>query len=136
MVLLYLRLGSVRETTPLVLTCAYWNVLIWLLLRLYTGLSALTMLSLFSAAVKDTIGIIYICPANVNIRFAYLDFWGRRNNYDTTVDNIVVRDGKGIRGLYQLVKLRDGAKTFKLYTRHGLITDFDMYERLFGPLRK
>lgn len=96
----------------------------------------MSMLWSYSGLVKDTIGIIYVCPKNENIRFAYLDFWGRRNYHDTTIDNIVKPTGKNILGLFQIVKLRDGAKTFKLATRHGEISDFDLYERLFGRLQK
>lgn len=90
------------------------------------------MLYAYSALVNNTIGIIYVCTKNVSIRFAYLDFWGQRKHYDTTIDNIVESNGKSLFGLCQMVNLRDGKKTFKLATRHGHISDFDLYDKLFG----
>lgn len=94
------------------------------------------MLSAFSAVVSHTIGIIYVCPKNVNMRFSYLDFWGRRNNYDTTIENIADTHEKIAFGFCQKVKFRDGAKPLKLATRHGSINDDIFYEKIFGRLNK
>lgn len=103
---------------------------------LQSAFSGLSMLFAFSAVANNTIGIIYVCPKNVNIRFAYLDLWGYRQHYDTTIDNIAEPGSLSIFGLCQNVELRNGTKTFKLATRHGHILDFDLYEKLFGSLRK
>lgn len=100
-------------------------------LSINLAISTMSMLFIYSALVSNTIGIIYVCSKNENMRFAYLDFWGNRNHYDTTIDNIADPSGENVR-LYQTVRLRDDTKTFKLATRHGNITDFFLYEKLFG----
>lgn len=101
---------------------------------IYAGVSSVSIISLYSAALRNTIGMIYVCPKNKNIRFSYVDFHGKRQNYDTTVDNVIPSDDKTHAWLYQTVKFRSDSRTLKLPAKHGKILDFVLYEKLFGKL--
>lgn len=93
------------------------------------------MLSLYSKALANTIGIIYICGQNKNLRVAYIDFWGRQKFIETTVDELHKWEKSSVKyGLYKTVKAIDGKeeRMLKVPLKGVDIYDMKLFRRLFG----
>lgn len=95
-----------------------------------TGTCALSIYSLFST---KTIGFVYVNPDLKKIRFSYIDFWGRRNNQDLTLKELVSCDEKKIFDTYTVIKTSTAAGSLKLL-RYGNITDPDTFYMIFGDI--
>lgn len=100
------------------------------------GVSGLMTLSLTSWAFKNIIGYIYVNEQQDQLKFAYVDFWGRRKELQVDIED-VLPDWELQRSrrlfIYQPICLRNGNKQrFKLLLRFGIVTDSLMFEGLFG----
>lgn len=100
------------------------------------GVSGLMTLSLTSWAFKNIIGYIYVNEQQDQLKFAYVDFWGRRKELQVDIED-VLPDWELQRSrrffIYQPICLRNGNKQrFKLLLRFGIVTDPLMFEGLFG----
>lgn len=100
------------------------------------GVSGLMTLSLTSWAFKNIIGYIYVNEQQDQLKFAYVDFWGRRKELQVDIED-VLPDWELQRSrrffIYQPICLRDGNKQrFKLLLRFGIVTDPIIFEGLFG----
>lgn len=93
-----------------------------------TGTITLCIFGIFSA---KTIGIVYVNPAIKKIRFAYVDFWGQRQNQDLTLEELVSTDEKRMFGTYTVIKTSTPAGSLKLLP-YGDITDPGVFFLIFG----
>lgn len=101
----------------------------------FKGLTGSAILTLYSKAVANTIGIIYICRQNKNLRVAYIDFWGRQKFIETTVDELHKWEKSPVKyGIYKSVKAIDGKKekSLKVPWKGVDIYDIKIFRRLFG----
>ncbi|XP_034107685.1 transmembrane protein 186 [Drosophila albomicans] len=100
------------------------------------GVSGLITLSLGSYLTSNIIGFIYINDQQDQLRLAYVDFWGRRQEALVDIEDILP-DWELKRttrlGFYQPICLRtDKKQRFKILQRFGVITDPLIFEGLFG----
>lgn len=92
-------------------------------------------LTAYSAALSNTIGIIYMCKENQNLQIAYIDFFGGQKFVDITVDELRKCEKSNIKfGLYKTVKVNYNKeeKLLKLPWNSGDIYDIKLYRRIFG----
>lgn len=98
-------------------------------------MSGSIVLTAYSKALTNTIGIVYICGQNKNIRIAYIDFWGSQHFIETTVDELHKWEKSPVKfGLYKTVKVIDSneEKSLKIPWKQGEIFDSKLFRRLFG----
>lgn len=100
------------------------------------GVSGLMTLTLSSWAFTNIIGYIYVNEQQDQLKFAYVDFWGRRKELLVDIED-VLPDWELQRSrrflIYQPICLRNGNKQrFKLLLRFGIVTDPLIFEGLFG----
>ncbi|XP_055300369.1 transmembrane protein 186 [Sitodiplosis mosellana] len=102
---------------------------------LMIGLTGSTILSAYSKALANTIGIVYICGQNKNLQITYIDFWGKQQFIQTTVDDVPKWPKSPVKfGLYKTVQAIDGKeeKSLKLPWKGVDIFDIKLFRRLFG----
>ncbi|KAH8384688.1 hypothetical protein KR093_005426, partial [Drosophila rubida] len=100
------------------------------------GVSGLITLSLCSYVSSNVIGFIYINHRQDQLKLAYVDFWGRRQEVLVDIEDILPdwELKRSIRlGIYQPISLRaDEKQHYKLLQRFGIILDPLMFECIFG----
>ncbi|XP_053963196.1 transmembrane protein 186 [Anastrepha ludens] len=100
------------------------------------GVSGLLTLSLCSLVVRNVIGFIYINEERDKVKFAYVDFWGKRcetviDIADLDVDWTKVRPT--VFNIYQKIRLYGNkAQSFKLLSNYGVIVEPDIFTAIFG----
>lgn len=92
------------------------------------------MMSLYSALLNNTIGIIYVCAKNEKARIAYIDFWANRRQVDVKVSDFDLTKAPTFH-LYQTIKCTGFDKSLKLPIKHGDIYDTQLYNQLFGQIK-
>lgn len=100
----------------------------------FKGLTGSVILSVYSKALANTIGIVYICGQNKNVRIAYIDFWGKQHFIEATVDDIHKWKKSPVKfGLYKTIKVIDGKeeKLLKIPWKGNDIYDIRLFRRLF-----
>lgn len=101
----------------------------------FLGITGTITLSTYSAALANTIGMIYICKENKNLQIAYIDFMGRQKFVEMTVDELRKCEKSPVKyGLYKTVKVNDGKeeKVLKILWNTGDIYDIKLFRRVFG----
>lgn len=104
---------------------------------LNSGFTGTLMLLAYSAALSNTIGLIHICKDNKNLRIAYIDFLGRQQFIETTVDEVIKWEKSPVKfGYYKTVKtIDDKTKTenvLKIPWNVADIYDNKLFRRCFG----
>lgn len=93
------------------------------------------MLSLYSATLANTIGIVYICQESRQVQIAYINFWGKQCFVESTVDELhKLEKSKPKLGLYKTISVNDNnnQRTLKLPWNTGDIFDIKLFRRCFG----
>lgn len=67
------------------------------------------------------------------IKFAHIDFWGRRKNLDVSANELITAEQKLMFNTYTVVKTTTPTGSLKLL-KHGKILDEEMVFRLFGDI--
>lgn len=101
----------------------------------FIGLTGSAILSAYSKALANTIGIVYICGQNKNLQIAYIDFWGKQHFIEATVDEVSKWNKSKVKfGLYKTVQAIDGKeqKSLKLPWNGTDVFDIKLFRRLFG----
>lgn len=91
---------------------------------------------MYSAALADTIGLIYICKDKKNLQIGYIDFLGKQHFIETTVEELRKCEKGPVKyGLYKTVRVVKGntEKKLKIPWNTGDIYDIKMFRRLLGP---
>lgn len=103
--------------------------------RSFKGLTGTVMLSIYSAAIANTIGIVYMCQENKNVQIAYVDFWGKQRFLDSSVEVMHKCEKSKVKfGLYKTLHIKSDTeqKTLKLPWDTGDIFDIKVFRRCFG----
>lgn len=90
---------------------------------------------MYSKALANTIGIVYICGKNKNLQIAYIDFWGKQHFIETTIDEARQWQKSPVKfGLYKTVRAIDGKeeKSLKIPWKGADIFDIKFFRRIFG----
>lgn len=90
---------------------------------------------MYSAALANTIGIIYVCKDNKNLQIGYIDFMGKQNFIETTVDELIKWEKSPVKfGYYKTVKALDGKteKLLKIPWNTGDVYNTKLFRRCFG----
>lgn len=93
------------------------------------------MLSIYSAAIANTIGIVYMCQQNKNLQIAYVDFWGRQRFIDSSVEDMHKCEKSKVKfGLYKTLNIKTDTeqKKLKLPWNTCDIFDIKLFRRCFG----
>lgn len=101
----------------------------------FQGLMGTLTLSTYSALLADTIGVIYICKENKNLQIAYIDFVGRQQFVETTVDEMRKCEKGSVKfGLYRTIKVNDGNEKKVLTMPWSSVDIYDnkLFRKLFG----
>lgn len=99
------------------------------------GIIGTIPLSVYSATIANTIGVIYICKEYKNLQIGYIDFMGRQHFVETTVDELrKCQKGPVKYGRYKTITLNvdNKQKVLKLPWETGDIYDIKLFRRLFG----
>ncbi|XP_068145685.1 transmembrane protein 186 [Drosophila tropicalis] len=101
------------------------------------GVSGLITLTLGSYVATNLVGFIYINDQKDQLKLAYVDFWGRRQEIVLHPDDLLTNweqetENKRF-SFYQPISLRSNPKIrYKLLYRFGVVTDPELFEGLFG----
>lgn len=76
---------------------------------------------------------MYVNPVLKQIRLSYIDFWGRRQNQDLTLKELVSSDQKRLLNTYTVVKTTTPAGSLKLLS-YGNVIDPGVFHSIFGDL--
>lgn len=101
----------------------------------FKGFTGTATLSMYSAALANTIGIIYVCKDNKNLQIGYIDFMGKQNFIETTVDELIKWEKSPVKfGYYKTVKALDGKteKLLKIPWKTGDVYNTKLFRRCFG----
>jgi hypothetical protein len=102
----------------------------------YIGLTGACTLFGASYLIRNLIGFVYTSQKRPDLaKIAYMDFWGRRIDFVTPIDNIEPFSEQKAHVLDKLVsfiKLYDENKTLKLSYKIGGVLDVDEMTRVFG----
>ncbi|KAG4074901.1 hypothetical protein HA402_009326 [Bradysia odoriphaga] len=97
------------------------------------GVTGTVSLTLYSLLATNVVGFIYVNPVLRKIRFAYIDFWGRRKNLDVSPNELVSSAQKRVLNTYTVVMTTTPTGSLKLL-KHGTVLDEEMVFRLFGDI--
>lgn len=98
-------------------------------------MSGTVLISAYSAALANTIGVIYKCKQNKNLQIGYIDFIGRQQFVETTVDELRKSEKGPLKfGRYKTIKINDGKdeKVLKIPWQTGDIYDMKLFRNVFG----
>jgi len=102
----------------------------------YIGVSGIVTLSLASYAFRNTVGFIYTNQSQPeDVKFAYLDFWGRRQDVVLKIEDVTPLSEipKSIfNPLFTNLQFYNKHPKLKLVYKHGGIDNFDEFSRVFG----
>lgn len=90
---------------------------------------------MYSAALANTIGVIYICKNNKELQIGYIDFMGRQQFIETTVDELSKWEKSPVKfGYYKIIKAIDGKteKLLKIPWNTGDVHSIKLFRRCFG----
>lgn len=95
-------------------------------------------LTLFSFAFKNTVGFIYTSDKSPDlVRFAYIDFWGRRVDAVMSIEDEVVPftdlEKRMLEKLYTSLRFHNEQSNMKLIYKYGGVTDYNEFQRVFRP---
>ncbi|XP_075169519.1 transmembrane protein 186 [Haematobia irritans] len=100
------------------------------------GITTLLTLSICSYFIRNLIGIIYINDDNDKLKFAYVDYWGKRHDVVVELNDVVPESEKrkpSKYNFYQTLTLYSDEKVkYKLLQRFGNIEDPEVFVTLFG----
>ncbi|XP_025272328.1 transmembrane protein 186 isoform X1 [Canis lupus familiaris] len=97
---------------------------------------ALAMLCWMSHFFRRLVGILYVNEAGTVLRVAHLTFWGRRQDTDWPVADVVPMTETSDRPqeLFMRIQQYSGKQTFYLTLRYGRVLDRERFTRVFGTL--
>uniref|UniRef100_A0A673UYL9 Transmembrane protein 186 n=1 Tax=Suricata suricatta TaxID=37032 RepID=A0A673UYL9_SURSU len=97
---------------------------------------ALAMLCWMSYFFRRLVGILYVNEAGTVLRVAHLTFWGRRQDTDWPVADVVPMTETSDRAQELFVRIRQysGKQTFYVTLRYGRIVDRERFTQVFGVL--
>lgn len=103
----------------------------------YTGFSFIIALSFVSYILKNSIGAIYVNRNDSDIiRIAVIDFWGRRQDKQFNIDEIIPFEDQMEKGLsdklFFKVKFNSNNENFKFLSKDSEILDIERFTRVFG----
>lgn len=97
------------------------------------GITGTITLSIYSLCSRNVIGFVYVNPVIKNIRFAYIDFWGKRTNHDITLDELLSSDQKGILNTYTVITTSTTVNSLKLLSV-GKVVEPVIFSKIFGDV--
>ncbi|XP_045850179.1 transmembrane protein 186 [Meles meles] len=97
---------------------------------------ALAMLFWMSHFFRRLVGILYVNEAGTVLRVAHLTFWGRRQDTDWPVADVIPLTESEDRAQELFVRLQQygGKQTFYLSLRYGRVLDRERFTQVFGML--
>ncbi|XP_078296117.1 transmembrane protein 186 isoform X2 [Panthera onca] len=97
---------------------------------------ALAMLCWMSYFFRRLVGILYVNEAGTVLRVAHLTFWGRRQDTDCPVADVIPMTETKDRAQELFVRIQQysGKETFYLTLRYGRIVDRERFAQVFGTL--
>ncbi|XP_031624523.1 uncharacterized protein LOC116341541 [Contarinia nasturtii] len=99
------------------------------------GLTSGMILTAYSKTLANTVGIVYICGQNKNLRIAYIDFWGKQLFVETTVDEVRKCQKSPVKfGLYKTIQVINGNEkiSLKIPWKNVETTNTKLFRHLFG----
>jgi len=102
----------------------------------YLGVSGIVTLSLASYALRNTVGFIYTNKSQPeDVKFAYLDFWGRRQDVVMKIGDVIPFSEVPrsiFNPLFTYVQFYNEHPKLKLVYKYGGIDDYEEFSRIFG----
>uniref|UniRef100_G1LWC2 Transmembrane protein 186 n=2 Tax=Ailuropoda melanoleuca TaxID=9646 RepID=G1LWC2_AILME len=97
---------------------------------------ALAMLCWMSHFLRRLVGILYVNEAGTVLRVAHLTFWGRRQDTDWPVAEVVpmTESRDWPQELFVRIQQYSGKQTFYLTLRYGRVLDRERFTQVFGML--
>ncbi|XP_035930707.2 transmembrane protein 186 [Halichoerus grypus] len=97
---------------------------------------ALAMLCWMSHFFRRLVGILYVNEAGTVLRVAHLTFWGRRQDTDWPVADVMPMTESADRPQELFVRLQQysGKQSFYLTLRYGRVLDRERFTQVFGML--
>lgn len=91
----------------------------------------------FSALTMNSVGFVYIDSLKElnQVRISHIDFWGRRKNTELPASDVVPTGDQRRLPLDLWVNVKttlDNKQSFKLFHRHGLIQQPQIFTWIFG----
>lgn len=99
------------------------------------GITGTIILSAYSKALENTVGMVYICGQNKNLRIAYIDFWGGQQFIETTTTEARQWEKGPIKfGLYKTVNVINGNEKISLKIPWDKVDIYQtkLFRHLFG----
>lgn len=98
--------------------------------------SGLASFCLASFVFRNTVGFVYTSKKRPElVKFAFMDFWGRRKDVEMKIDNVVPVSElpKGLfDDFFTKLKFIDNFPEMKLFYKSGGISDHEEFMRVFG----
>ncbi|CRL02561.1 CLUMA_CG015887, isoform A [Clunio marinus] len=102
----------------------------------YIGFTGSLILFAVSYIFQNMIGFVYINKVNPNlVKFSYINFYGRRVEYESNIDDIVPIDEhpSHIFNKYtKSVQFHNTKLKLKIFHTFGLISNYDLAKRILG----
>lgn len=100
----------------------------------YTSLSFLVALTVASLVTRNTIGAVYVHKKESDkIRIAFIDFWGRRQDSEFKVEDIVpIYETKKSISTFTTLKFKNNHTSLKFISTTAVILNSEEFSRVFG----
>lgn len=100
------------------------------------GITSWLTLAIFSMAIQNLVGIMYVNDTNDRMKLAYVDYWGKRHDVSINLDDLVPeweKEKPSKFNFYQTLTLFSNDKVkYKLLQRYGTIEDPETFASIFG----
>ncbi|XP_076474281.1 uncharacterized protein LOC117161419 isoform X2 [Bombus vancouverensis nearcticus] len=97
------------------------------------------MLHTIGYTCNNLVGTIYVKDKddseNQNVIISYINYWGKRIDLRTTVDDIIPFTENFMNtsnSLYKILKIKSCKQTLKVYTKYGKVTEEASFSNIFG----
>lgn len=81
------------------------------------------------------VGILYTNENMNKMKVSYINFWGKRKNYVTPIENVIPASelpSYRFSNIYLPLKIYSKSDSFKIFPTFGYISDFGMFDKIFG----